>query len=341
MINGAVSCVSVLLLCKVSPVRAFTFMTVIAFLYISAVGQTARERFWLAGRYDGNRVLVYFQGVKFKHTIPPNARRLPDAVVDGFFDQVELPADYIAHFQKGPDAEHFAMGDQYDLLMGDGRAVPVTVSALLGSESDEDVGNDSSIGAIATVNNRNDLLSSRGYYLLRRHQNVPDDIAKPGSDQVFASLVDEPVRSDIQNRMASLLTGRMKTMADADQRREAERVPPALAVQPFRVADGSLRYYVRAQWKSLGKKDDSSYLLAAWMTSQPALHILAVETTTANYGFESDLPKLLNVVDLGRGRTAIIVSSKGIDSRSLDLMQYRDGLSLRHMPSLDSVGCGE
>ncbi|PYY24259.1 MAG: hypothetical protein DMG62_04440 [Acidobacteria bacterium] len=324
-----------------SPVRAFTFMTVIAFLYISAVGQTARERFWLAGRYDGNRVLVYFQGVKFKHTIPPNARRLPDAVVDGFFDQVELPADYIAHFQKGPDAEHFAMGDQYDLLMGDGRAVPVTVSALLGSESDEDVGNDSSIGAIATVNNRNDLLSSRGYYLLRRHQNVPDDIAKPGSDQVFASLVDEPVRSDIQNRMASLLTGRMKTMADADQRREAERVPPALAVQPFRVADGSLRYYVRAQWKSLGKKDDSSYLLAAWMTSQPALHILAVETTTANYGFESDLPKLLNVVDLGRGRTAIIVSSKGIDSRSLDLMEYRDGLSLRHMPSLDSVGCGE
>lgn len=308
----------------------------------SAFAQMQRERFWLAGRYDGNRVLVYLHAVKFKHTVPTNARQLPDAVVGGFFGQVELPASYIAQFQKGPEAEHFAIGDQYDLLVENGTAVPVTLSTLVGSEGDEDVGNDSYIGALATVSHPDSLLFTRGYYVVRHHQEPHDDFAKRDTNVQLVGLVDEPVRSDIQNRMASLLNERMKIMADNDERREAERVPPALAVQTFRVADGSLRYYVRAQWKSATQTDDESpYMLAAWMTPNPTLHLLSLETRTSSYGFDSALPQLLNVIDLGGGRTAIIVSSAGDDSMSLDLLEYRDGLSLRHMPSLDSVNCGE
>src|SRR5207302_6475417 len=51
---------------------------------LAVSAQIQPERFWLAGRYDGDRILIYFQAVKFNHTIPQNARRLPDAVVDGF-----------------------------------------------------------------------------------------------------------------------------------------------------------------------------------------------------------------------------------------------------------------
>ena len=308
---------------------------------LAVSAQTQPEQFWLAGRYVGDRILIYFQAVKFNHTIPQNARRLPDAVVDGFFDQVELPANYIAQFQKGPGTEHFALGDQYDLLTGDGDLITVTLSTLLGSESDEDVGNDSYIGALATVNRRSSLFSTRGYYVLRPHREVYEDAEKRSFNSVHSGIVDEPVRSDIQTRMALLLNERMKAMANDDQQREAERVPPALAVQPFRVADGSLRYYVRAEWKSANQTDRSSFVLAAWMAPKPTLHILAVETRNSGYRFDSALPKLLNAVDLGGGRTAIIVSTEGDDSRSLNLLQYSDGLSLRRMPSLQSVGCAE
>lgn len=327
--------------------KQFLFVQHLALAFVVALcpspfGQTQRERFWLAGRYDGNRVLVYFQAVKFRHTGPINARHLPDPVVHGFFGQVELTASYIAQFQMGPEAEHFAIGDQYDLLLENGGTVPVTLSTLVGSEGDEDVGNDSYIGALATVSHPDYLLFTRGYYVLRHHQEQRDDAAKRDTNVPPVGLVDEPIRSDIQNRMASLLNEQMKIAADNDNRREAERVPPALAVQTFRVADGSLRYYVRAQWKPANQADNESpYMLAAWMTPKPTLHILSLETRTSSYGFDSGLPKLLNVIDLGGGRTAIIVSSAGDDSMSLDLLEYRDGLSLRHMASLNSVNCGE
>ena len=48
--------------------------------------QMQPERFWLAVRYDANRVVVYLTTVKVHGTIPAN----------GFFDVVELPASYPA-----------------------------------------------------------------------------------------------------------------------------------------------------------------------------------------------------------------------------------------------------
>jgi hypothetical protein len=57
-------------------------------------------------------------------------------------------------------------------------------------------------------------------------------------------------------------------------------------------------------------------------------------------GFEY-LPNLLNVIDLGAGKTAIVVSEHGDDSGSLRLLEYRDGVGLREMRTLQSIAAGE
>jgi len=47
------------------------------------------------------------------------------------------------------------------------------------------------------------------------------------------------------------------------------------------------------------------------------------------------------VVDLGGGRTGIIVTRSGEDSNSTDLVEYRDGVDLGQMRVLQSIGAGE
>ena len=90
---------------------------------------------------------------------------------------------------------------------------------------------------------------------------------------------------------------RMRIMAQPAIRATAEKVAPAFTVQSFSLADGRMRYYVRCEWHA-----GNGFLLGAWVAPQPALHIVGIEGRTASYGFESDLPSLLNVLDLGSGR---------------------------------------
>jgi len=309
-------------------------------------GQNANERFWLGGRYDGNRVVVYFDAVKFKGTMSPNAHEIADPVADAFFNPVELPASYIARFQTAPNAEHFAIGDRYDLLLGNGTITTIKLTTLVGCETDEQVGNDSFIGALGTVEKNDSLVFTKTYYAVRRHQEVQSDGAKLKPKTTaeylkYAHLVDGPVRFGVQSQIATLLNERLKMEANDAVRREAEQAPLAFDVQPFTVADGSLRYYVRAEWKS-GKErlGRPTYALAAWIAPLPTLHILAVETlSTAPDGGE--LPKLFNLVDLGNGRTGVIVQLLGGDGRALDLLEYRDGIRLAQMRVLQSISSGE
>lgn len=80
--------------------RAFFLLKQLALLAIgitallchAAPAQTQPEPFWLAGRYDGNRMIIYFDEVKFNGTVPSTAKRIVDPVVGGFFMSVELPA---------------------------------------------------------------------------------------------------------------------------------------------------------------------------------------------------------------------------------------------------------
>jgi hypothetical protein len=304
-------------------------------------------RFWLAGRYDGNRIVVYFDAVKFKGTMLSKSSKIARPVADAFFDPVELPASYIAGFQKTPNAEHFAIGDRYDLLLGSGIVATIKLTTLVGCETDEEVGNDSFIGALGTVEKDDFLVFTKGYYAVRRHQEPPSREVKPKPKTTaellkFAHLRDELVRFGVQRQIAVLLNERLNMEANEAVRRRAELAPLAFDVKPFSVADGSLRYYVRAEWKSGREKQGRpSYAMAAWIAPSPTLHILAVETHSNTASDGGELPELFNVVDLGDGRTGIIVQFWGGDSRTLDLLQYRDGISLAQMRVLQSIGTGE
>ena len=142
---------------------------------------------------------------------------------------------------------------------------------------------------------------------------------------------------DFQSQTVDLLTQRLKTLASEAEQSAAHGISPIFNVQEFRLADGILRYYARAEWKS-GKADEgeikSIFALAAWIALEPTLHALAVQTRTSPYdGLGSVLPNLLNVVDLGEGRTGIIVAIIGEDDASTRLLEYRDGLDFQHMRS--------
>ncbi len=305
--------------------------------------QQTSERFWLAGRYDGNRVVVYFNKVHFNGTIPSTARKIAPPVAM-FFPPVELPASYVAGFLKQPGAEQFAIGDHYDLIPGNGTVATITLTTLVGSESDEEVGNDSFLGALATVEQPDFLYETSGFYAVRRYQEPSGDPRRPKTTADYrkhAGLVDVPVRLDVETEMASLLDQRMKMEVTEAEQRLAGGVAPALKVQPFQVADGSLRYYVRATWKS-GKETalQHPYALAAWMVARPKLRVLAEEKLTTGYG-DFGVPNLLNVVDLGDGRTGVIVNVPRDDSYVIKLVRYRDGTSIQRMQIFQSLGVGE
>jgi hypothetical protein len=307
--------------------------------------QNGSQRFWLAGRYDGNRVVIYFDTVKFEGTLSANARAIPDPVAEAFFNPVEVPASYIARFEQKSNAEHFVLGDRYDLLLGNGTIATVRLSTLIGCETDEQVGNDSFIGALGTVEKKDSLVFAKNYYGVRRHQELPPNQRPKTTAEYlkYAHLDDGPVRFDTETKIAEILSERMKIEATDAEQRLAGNIAPAFKVQPFHIADGSLRYYVRAEWKS-GKETEGmpTFVLAAWITPVPTLHILSVEKRTSPYdGIESGLPELLNLVDLGEAGTGIIVHISGLDSTQLRLAEYRDGLNIQGMRVLQSISTGE
>jgi hypothetical protein len=126
--------------------------------------QKTAERFWIAGRYDGNRVVIYFDAVQFQGTMSPSARKIAPPVVQAFFEPAALPASYVTQFQKGPAAEHFAIGDRYDLLLGNGIIRTIKLTTLVGCETDEAIGNDSYLGALGTVEDKDALLTREGLF---------------------------------------------------------------------------------------------------------------------------------------------------------------------------------
>ncbi|PYX45631.1 MAG: hypothetical protein DMG79_18815, partial [Acidobacteria bacterium] len=159
---------------------------------------------------------------------------------------------------------------------------------------------------------------------------------------VWVRLESKPVEFDTQTQIVALLSDRMKALATDAQRRQAEKTSPLFQVSSFRVADGTLRYYARAFWKPEKDLDRSSYAVGAWIAPLPTPHILALEKRTCGYeDFECVVPNLQNVVDLGDGKTGIIVAISGDDSASLDLLEYRDGTNLTQMHKLQSIAAGE
>jgi hypothetical protein len=308
----------------------------------TAFAQDQPQRFWLAGRYDRNRVVVYFDAVKFNGTIPTTGMKLTP-VATLFFDAVEVPASFIASFQKGPASERFSLGGHYDLVLEENHIATVALTTFVGCETDEPVGNDSYVGALATLNDKDIPYFRKDYYVLRRHVEKKSDVGSiTRIPTVWTGLENEPVEFGVQSRAVALLTEQMNKFATDIQRRRAERTSPVFQMQAFRTADGALRYYARAEWKPEKDLDKTSYALGAWISPLPELHILATENRASGYEpFDYVLPNLINVVDLGNGKTGMIISKGGDDSIELDLVEYQDGTDLKHMRMLQSIGTGE
>jgi hypothetical protein len=63
-------------------------------------GQKTDERYWLAGRYDGNRVLVYFDAVKFEGTMTANAHKIAPPVAAAFLSPLNFRQATLSAFRK-------------------------------------------------------------------------------------------------------------------------------------------------------------------------------------------------------------------------------------------------
>jgi hypothetical protein len=174
--------------------------------------------------------------------------------------------------------------------------------------------------------------------MLRKPQPPSGSVPPVAGSATSASLFDEPVRLDLQMRIAALLTDRMRGTETAQQRGHTENLAPTLAVQAFTLTDGSLRYYARAEWRSEDEPEGlPAFALGAWIAPGPEPRILAVEEITSPYGFLYELPDLLNVVDLGGGNTGIIANITGPGDSTLGLWEYHDGADLSHMHLFQSL----
>lgn len=300
------------------------------------------ERFWLAYRYDSTRVVVYFDTVKFNGAMDTTGHKLAGPKAESFLSPVALPASYVASFQKQPGAEHFAVGDRYDLLLDSGKVATITLTRLVGDEGDEGTGGQSFIGAIGTVAKAGRRFFTRDYYAVTRHSTSrpAKPAPRPRTPAPKAGLGDTTVQSDTRARIATLFAERLKADSDSVARSAAEGVEPAVFVQQFRTTDGNLRYYATAAWPFAQGQERAAYKLAAWLTTKPTLKLLAVETCLCEVD-TPQLPRLLNVVDLGRGRTGVIVETKGQYLWEFGLYEYRDGIGLRKMRVLQTMGVGD
>jgi len=323
--------------------RVLVFGFIVAAAISPAMAQSPKPsevpRFWLAGRYDGSHVIVFFDEVEFKGTIPRDARFLPVPTTPGFLFQQELPESYANRVRLDPNAERFHIGDYYDLLPGDGRIETVTLSTVVAYASDDEDDAPSYLGALAKVTDASALLGKQGYYALRRHENGAS-LATPSV--AFASLSELPPRFDTEIKIAALLTEKMRITAKAFALSQAEKLAPILVVQEFRLANGNLRYYARAEWReTTSPGGPPAFALGAWIAPTPTLHILATEEITSPYGFVYELPNLLNVVDLGDGRTGIIANIIGPGEGILGLWEYRDGANLHQMHNFQKIEMDE
>ena len=341
--------------------RFLPALIAIAAPFSVARAQSQPNRVWIAGRYDGSRVIVYFNAAKFGDEAPKQLREITPPVAHGFFAPVELPAAFVARLQQDAKLEQFHLGDVYDLQLSGSQTVAVKLTSLIGFVGDEETGNSSYIGALATLNTAgvNGPFLADDYYILRPHPAASKSAAgqpqKPAT-LVVAHMENEPPPFEVQSRTAALLVSYRRAHPDKLAPHACDNsgnLSLSFTTQSVRLATGDLRYYVRAGWKtpqgSYGecltgdlKRGTPNYVRGFWLAPAPALHIVSVEERTSPFDpLEDVLPDLLKAVGLGAGKTGLIVHFSGEDSTALDLLEYREGARLGSMPVLQSIAAGE
>ncbi|HEY8054295.1 MAG TPA: hypothetical protein VIE13_00135 [Terriglobales bacterium] len=312
----------------------------------AAAAQT--PSYYLAGRYDSQHVVVIFGTVHYGTEQPPPGALPtpePDTGTLGFLGGIfVLPPAVAARFTTQPHVSHFALGETYDLLPGWGYdPVPITLEKYVGWTFDEQVGNDSFIGALARVaplrgDNFPVPLFPHDLYLVQRHAPAAAPVkgARRARQPRWAA---QPAPLAAYDQAATLLTDAVVApgwkAACLVRDREGKLLPwlqghpHALRLQlhTLQLPDGSARYFAQAQW-DLPRgliPDESSFTLTAWLSPTPALHVVSL---LPDYGtcFAGLLgqPKVLNVIGIEQGQTALIISWSGEDSSGVAVVLFRD-----------------
>lgn len=288
--------------------------------------RTTRDRIWLAGRYDSTHVIVYLDTVTLHDSLPTDTVRIRAPRVFGFFDPIGVSAsDISAMLARNARAyERFTTGDRYDLLVGGGRMAVVTLTQPVAFLSDEGVGNNSYIGALAELSSKDlALLTPRDFYVVVPHE--------PSHHAVPAGIVDtnaSPTERAAVTRLLQPLRGKLAPGGRLS----------LVQTDRVRLASGESRWFVTAAYRA-GERACTT--ITAWITPAPTLRLVSADTITCLLDMPKDPPLLLNVVAIGPNRTALVVRMPNGDGTTTSVLEYRDGQTIRQMHELWTVAAGE
>jgi hypothetical protein len=316
-------------------------LVIIATLTCAArpLGQTVTERFWIAARYDQTQWLVYFSAGAFGNvaSLPVGATKVPPPIIKLYpFPPIALTQAGLKQFRAKPGSTPFAVGDTFTLMLDDGRNAPITLTRLVGFQNDEEVGNESFIGALGRVADTNRDGLRKDYYIVsdRNTSSVPPP-SPARAARAGLSLARVP--TSVTSQAGAVI--RAHVQADTRSRlraRAAGRGPAIQRAQQFTLANGSVRYYM---FGNFGEGADGDVCRFGAIVAAAPLRVLSVdESACLNANGEA---VLLNVLDLGGGRTGVIVDRFLGDGRALELVRYDETLSLFRMPTLQSLSSAE
>lgn len=301
-----------------------------------SVSSVSSERIWVAGRYDDRSVVMYFGTAHFRDSVPASARKIRPPKASAFFDPEEMSLADIERFRDSTSTERFAVGDRYDLVLDGGHVATVTLSSLVGFESDEQVGNDSYVGAIATIAAPDLPFFTMDYYAVRPLGESRGRASRVGIERA-------PPSAQTRSRIASVLRAALSADSDSTVRQDARTLPLVVSdVTTLRLADGSRRYYARGIMSSTG--GTACTKVEAWLApsrDRAGVRLLIADASSCRFDIPDEAPNVLNLVDLGRGRIAVIAELPGADGRSLAMFEYTDGVPLSRMRVLQTFGVSE
>jgi hypothetical protein len=254
--------------------------------------------------------------------LPPGR---PLATKADFFSPVlEISVAPGAATAPRPFEGRFSVGDRYKLSLDSGVVTSVSVTALaagIGMNT-----NDSYMGVIALVPPGVVRYFTRNIYAVSRIDS--EETASTSRSAMLDTSVDAALRRRITDTVQSAM----------------RRVQPAatsgwtlnhVVVQPFRLADGALRYHAVGVWG--GPKRDDVAMFVAWLDDT-----FAIQKSNCSCPLREAFPEtIVNVVTLGPDRTGIIVHdfAPGFFT-GFTLFEYQETNGIPKWVLLQTLGAG-
>ena len=271
------------------------------------------ERFWIAARYDATQLVTYFETVKFG-TPPTRDNQFVQPRTPDFFGPRPIVTDELDRVRPAA-GEPFKTGSRYEVLTADGRSVAMTLTSFVKFHTDESIGNQSYIGALGRVATP-DLAKLRGnYFVVRR----PDSSATVRGTR--AGLTEGPIPT-------RATTAKLLAIVGGDR---------LVAAQSFTTAAGDARQLVIATAGS-GRACRTRIV---WLTGSSESRVLGSEEMEFCGGTAYEGLRLRAAVDMGRGRTGLVIVLSGSAGRTVMLVEYQDGAKLEDMRIWQSIGVGD